>query len=118
MNSCTSRALGLLAALALMIPFTACEEEVFVPPDPPEEEINDVNAYLFRNWDTDEPDVLEAGLAALIELLDTFDLDADYRERCYKPEPLTDEDLADVPHPDRDPSDVNPVALVMASACT
>jgi hypothetical protein len=110
------RLLALLLAIPLMLPLTACEEDVFVPPDPPEEEINDVNAYLFRNWDTDEPDVLETGLAALIELLDEFDLDAEYRDRCYKPDPLTEEDLTDVPHPDRDPSDVNPVALVMASA--
>ena len=108
-------ALGLLAAPILLTTLAACEEQPFVPPDPPEEEIHGVNAYLFRNWATDEENVLEAGLAALIELLEQFDLDADYHDRCYVPEPLTVEDLADIAHPDRDPADVHAVALVMAS---
>ena len=103
--------------LLLLAPLPACEPEVFVPPDPPDVEINDVNAYLFRNWDTVEDNVLEPGLAELIEMLDDFDIDAeDYKDRCYVPEPLTEDDLADITHPGRDPSDVIPVALVMASA--
>ena len=106
----------LLVCVTLIIP--ACERETFVPPDPPDEieEINDVNAYLFRNWATTEENVLEPGMASLIDLLEQIDLDADYKERCFVPDPLTDEDLADIEHPDRDPSDVLAVALVMASA--
>jgi len=106
--------LGMLLGMTWM---TACEEEVFVPPDPPDEieEINNVNAYLFRNWATTEDDVLEPGLAQLIELLGEIDLDTEYKERCFVPDPLTEEDIVDIEHPDRDPADVLAVALVMAS---
>ena len=106
--------LGLMLGLTWM---TACEEEVFVPPDTPDEieEINNVNGYLFRNWDTTEENVLEPGLAQLIELLAEIDLDTEYQDRCFIPDPLTLEDIEVIEHPDRDPADVLAVALVMAS---
>jgi len=115
---CARTALAPLLIASVVIVTPACERESFVPPDAPEqmEEINDVNAYLFRNWATDEENVLEPGMASLMDLLDQFDLDADYKERCFVPDPLTEEDIADIEHPDRDPADVLAVALVMASA--
>jgi len=96
---------------------TGCGQDPFVPPNPPAEieEIHDVNAYLYRNFDTSEDDVLEPALATLMELLAGFDLDAEYRQRCYSPDPLTAEDVADIDHPGRDVGDVLTAALVMAS---
>jgi len=99
---------------------TGCEEEFFVPPDPPEEieEIHGVNAYLYRNFETTEEGILEPAMAQLSGLLAGFDLDAEYQERCYSPEPLTEEDVAGIDHPDRDLDDVLTVALVAATAFT
>jgi len=107
-------AVSLVTATLLV---TGCERDTFIPPDTPDEieEINDVHGYLFRNWATDEENVLEPGMATLVELLDEFDLEAEYKERCFVPDPLTEEDIADIEHPDRDPADVLAVALVMGS---
>ena len=108
-------ALTVLAAVA-----PACDEEFFVPPDVPEEieEIHDVNAYLYRNFATTEEGVLEPAMATLADLLAGFDLDADYRQRCYSPETLSEEDVAGIDRPDRDLDDVLTVALVAATAFT
>ena len=119
-HTARTRLVNVAIALSLLLGptfMTACEEEVFVPPDPPDEieEINNVNAYLFRNWDTTEDNVLEPGLEQLIDLLAEIDLDTDYKERCFVPDALTLEDIEGIDHPDRDPEDVLAVALVMAS---
>ena len=54
------RASLVLGTWALASFLSACEEEFFVPPEPPEEieEIHDVNAYLYRNFATTEDDFI------------------------------------------------------------
>jgi len=115
-----ARARFVIVVPAVVAFVTACSQETFVPPDPPEEieEIHDINTYLFRNFATDEAGVLEPALATLVELLTEFDLEADYRERCFSPDRLTPEDVTDIEHPDRDMDSLLAVALVGSSAFT
>ncbi len=110
-------AVVVFALVGLIVVCGACEEDLFVPPEAPDEieEIHDVNAYLLRNFDTEDDDVLEPALAQLIELLEEFDLDAEYQERCFTPELLAEEDIVGFEHPDRDLDDLLSVALVMRS---
>ncbi len=105
----------LAAVMLLLLP--GCEEEYFVPPEAPDEieEIHDINAYLLRHFETEEENVLEPALAQLIGLLDEFDLETEYQERCFTPEGLTEEDVAGIDHPGRDIEDLLSVALVMHS---
>ena len=116
-NLDAGRRVGLaVALLGLVVLCSACEE-YFVPPEAPEEieEIHDVNAYLLRNFDSEEDNVLEPALAQLIELLEEFDLDTEYQDRCFTPELLTEEDITGIEYPRRDLGDLLSVALVMSS---
>lgn len=107
-----------LSTLAVVLLVSACGEDLFVPPDPPDAQIHDVNTTLYRNFETVEGHVLEPALATLAELLTGFDLEADYHDRCYSPEALGPQDVADIEHPGRDLGDALTVALVMATEYT
>jgi hypothetical protein len=104
---------SLLAGVCACLATSACRE---VPPAP--EELDELTAYLFRNFETDEYGVLEGGLGNLAEYVEGVDLEAGYADRAYSLSPLTEDDVVDVEHPDRDLELLLPVGLVAESPHT
>ncbi len=103
----------LVAALAIALTPAACTP----PPEAPTE-LDELSAYLFRNFENEDPAVMAAGLANLHAFFTSgeVDLDADYGDRAYAVSPLTEDDVADVEVPaTADLSAQEPVALVARS---
>ena len=102
------------ASLALCLALAACKP----PPEAPTE-LDELSAYLFRNWESEEEGVLEAGMGNLRTFFDGMDLDLGYNDRTYALDPLTEEDVAGITRPEgSDPADTLPVGLVAGSAFT
>jgi len=98
--------------VGLVVASTGCK----APPEAPTE-LNELSAYLFRNYEAEDDRVLPLGLANLYEFFEDVDLDVKYGDRSYSLTPLTEDDI-DVPHPDRDLSLAMPIAQVVASEFT
>ena len=79
--------------------FIGCAAPVEAPT-----ELSELTGWLFENHIADE-DTLAAGLVNLTELLD------DPPEDGYLLDPLTEERVADIAHPDRDPADTLSLAV-------
>ncbi len=105
------RAASLLATTLAV--FAGCTP----PPEAPTE-LSELSTYLFRNLETADNGVLEAGVGNLALFFDTVDMTADTTDRSYQVDPLTPEDIADAPNPGRDPAAMASVALVTPSAFT
>ncbi len=99
-------AAGLLASLALQ----ACQ-----PPPPAPEELDELSAYLFAHFETEEVGVLEEGLGNLEAFFQDVDMEAGYNDRAYGLSVLTEEDVTSVEHPGRDLSLMLPVGMVAES---
>ncbi len=101
-----------LAILCLLV--VGCKP----PPDAPTE-LDELNAYLFRNWEAQEEGALERGMFNLQALFASMDLDVDYGDRSYRIENLSDDDLVGVTPPDDAvPGDCYGIGLVSDSAFT
>ncbi len=88
------------------------------PPEAPTE-LNELSAYLFRNWEAEEEGVLEVGMYNLQQFFVDADLDVSYADRSYQLEVLSDDDVAEVDNPEgSDPADCLGVGLVAGSAFT
>jgi hypothetical protein len=83
--------------LTLLLFFAGCKKEAIVAPA----ELEELCPYLFRNHD--DPEALAVGLASLQTWLDGRGAVAD--DAGYILQPLTEEDVAAVEHPDRDLAD-------------
>ena len=81
-------------------------------------ELSSLSTWLFRNFDSDDPDVMSVGMGNLQVLFEQRGIDGDYDDQAWTIEPLTEDDVADVIHPDRDPGAALPVGLVALSAHT
>ena len=97
------RAASLLATTLAV--FAGCTP----PPEAPTE-LSELSTYLFRNLETADNGVLEAGVGNLALFFDTVDMTADTTDRSYQVDPLTPEDIADAPNPGRDPAAMASVA--------
>ncbi len=86
------------------------------PPEAPTE-LDELSAYLFRNWETEEPGVLEVGMYNMQQHFAGLDLDTDYHDLSFQLEVLSDDDIVDVNAPaGTDPADCLGVGLVTGSA--
>ena len=81
-------------------------------------ELSSLSTWLFRNFYSDDPDVMSVGMGNLQVLFEQRGIDGDYDDQAWTIEPLTEDDVADVIHPDRDPGAALPVGLVALSAHT
>ncbi len=81
-------------------------------------ELNDLRTYLFANFESEDQEVLSTGLCNLDVFFQGVDLEQDFSDLAYSLEPLAEEDLEGIVHPDADPSLTLPVGLVAASAFT
>lgn len=71
------------------------------PPEAPTE-LSDLSRYLYREYDDEDPRVMQAGARNLFDFLQTVDLAADATvDRAFAPENLREEDVADITRPDR-----------------
>ncbi len=100
-----------LSCLLLLAPGTGCKALVDAPT-----ELNELSAYLFRNFENTDVEVLSSGLCNLDAFFSTVDLDQNYSDLAYSLDPLTMDDLDGIVHPDADPATTLPVGLVTASA--
>jgi hypothetical protein len=98
----------LLAALVACAP----------PPPAAAAGFSDAARYALGHFDDPEPTALAAPLLALEdEIVSTLDLSsATSADRALSPEALTDDDIAGLEHPDRDPARMLPVAVARLSA--
>jgi hypothetical protein len=98
MSSCSSFPVGpiVLALAALIAHLAGCAP----PPEAPTE-LSDLSRYLYREYDNEDPRVMQAGARNMFDLLATLDLTGDRSERSFEPEDLRDEDVADLTRPDR-----------------
>lgn len=87
-----------MLSLVLAIGLGACNP----PPEAPTE-LNELTRYLFREFEAEDPRVLEAGIANLEDFLLTLDLspEIDIDERSFEIEDLQDEDVGSITRPDR-----------------
>jgi len=103
--------------LALLLAATClgCESDDIDPYDLPTAptELSDLSAYLFREFDSEEFGVLEVGMGNLRDFLVDDLGEAD--KVAYRGLVITEEDLAAIERPDRDPDDCQPVAVAMRS---
>ena len=102
--------LALVTGLFLLLALQACKS-----PPPAPEELDELSAYLFANFDNEEYGVMEAGLGNLETFFQDVDMEAGYADRAYSLSALTDEDVVDVEHPDRSLELMLPVGLVAES---
>ncbi len=100
----------LLAALPVL---TGCRG---LPEAPTE--LSELSAWLFQNFETEDPELLAAGLGNLQAFFEQAGIASDFDDQAWELARLQERDVADAEHPDRDPSDALPVGLVMASAFT
>ncbi|MEL6345467.1 MAG: hypothetical protein AAFV53_20330 [Myxococcota bacterium] len=104
------RTLTLLSSLALL----GCKAPVEAP-----SELNELSRYLYREWDNEDPEVMQRGLENLAVFMDGLDMDAGVNDRSFLMEPPTAEDLADIDRPEeRDPADMLGVSVAFKSQWT
>ncbi len=72
-------------------------------------------AYLLREWENEDPRVLEAGVENLEEILDGYDLSAETTERSWSLPSLSDADVAALDRPNRAIDQTLNVGLAYAS---
>jgi hypothetical protein len=79
--------------LPLVLALTACSV-----PDAPGD-LDELSAYLFREWDNDDPRVMQEGIRSFEENLDGLDLDGDRDARSFEVSALDEDDVVglDVP---------------------
>jgi hypothetical protein len=99
-----------VALTSLLLGAGACSP----PPDAPTE-LDELSAYLFAHFEDDDDRVMPDGLANLDAFFADVDLGLDWADLAYGLDPLTEDDSADVDHPDRDPEGQLPVGLVFQS---
>ncbi len=103
----------LLVALlaASLAPGQACTPTPEAPT-----EFSDLTRFMLRNWDHEEPEVMEGALANLEDFLADYDLLGETRDRSWIPDFLTDEDIEGFQWPDeRNLEDAIPVAIARSS---
>ncbi|HCP46135.1 MAG TPA: hypothetical protein DIU15_08845 [Deltaproteobacteria bacterium] len=68
------------------------------PPEAPED-LSELNRYMYREWDAEDPEVLEAGITNLDEFVQAMDFDGELGDRASAPTGLEEEDVIDVERP-------------------
>ncbi len=79
-------------------------------------ELSDLSTWLFQHFEDEDPAVLAVGLGNLQAHFEAQGVDQAFEDQAWALLPLTDEHVADVEHPDRDPSAALPVGLVAGTA--
>jgi hypothetical protein len=78
--------------------------------------LSELSAWLFATFETEDSDLLTAGLGNLRDVFLAEGVDADFDDQAWALTPLTESDVADVQHPNRDVTAAQPVGLVFVSA--
>ncbi|MBT3217957.1 MAG: hypothetical protein HN348_02620 [Proteobacteria bacterium] len=94
----------------ILISLLGCKKP---PPEAPKE-LNELSRYLFREWDNEDPLVMQAGVENLRDFLADLDLEGKVNDRSFTLDPIREDDL-DVDHPDRDPEDCLNVSVARKS---
>ncbi|MFH1467104.1 MAG: hypothetical protein ABIO70_22160 [Pseudomonadota bacterium] len=79
-------------------------------------ELSELSSWLFFSFESEDPDLLTAGLGNLRDVFLAAGVDSDFEDQAWALTSLTAADVADVEHPDRDVGAALPVGLVFASA--
>ncbi len=99
-------------ALALVVAATTlgCK----APPEAPEE-LSELSRYLFREFESEEWGVREAGMGNLAAYFADQDLTVAWQDLSYTIDDLAADDVADVEHPNRDLTLQMPVGMAFPS---
>lgn len=90
----------------------------FPPPEAPSE-LNELVHYIYREWENEDPRVLEAGIENLEAFLTELDPGSGLGERSFSVTPLAREDLATIERTEeRDPADTFGIAVALSSKHT
>lgn len=100
-------------ALLVALGAAACQ----APPVAPED-LGELSRFLYREWDAEDPLVIQGGLENLVAILSGADLQGDVDDRAWTLPDLTDEDVADITRPDRDIAAVVGVSVAFESVWT
>jgi hypothetical protein len=84
----------LLATVAGAIAIAGCKK----PPEAPKE-LNELSTYLYREWDNEDPAVMEVGLENLYAFLKKQDLEAGILDRSWELTSPSKADVSDIPFP-------------------
>jgi len=84
-------------------------------PPPAPEELDELAAYLFANFESEEYAVLEAGVGNMEAFFQDVDMEAGYADRAYSLSVLTEDEVSDVERPDRSLQMMLPVGMVAES---
>lgn len=75
-------------------------------------ELNELSRYLYREYNHEDPRVMQEGMANMYDFLATLDLATEEKEdRSFVPENLHDEDVVDIVRPDRPLEDCLPISI-------
>ncbi len=103
-----------LRLLPLALPLLAACKKAPPAADP---EFSDALVYAFRSFEGSEADLAFAVRALEEQIYLGMDVEANSpQDRALSPSDLTEDDIGDVEHPDRDPADCIPVAVAGVSA--
>jgi|GEM_PF-673674 len=80
------------------------------PPEAPTE-LSDLSRYLYREYNHEDPRVMQAGAANMFDFLSTLDLDGERLDRSFEPEDLQEEDVFDIDRPDRPLENCGPISI-------
>ena len=99
------------ALLVVLVLLAGCGN----PPEAPRE-LSELLRYMLREWENEDPAVLEAGAANLAEYLAGVDYDGDRVARSTEPGPITEDDVADMGHAEgTEPGDTVNLSLAWRS---
>ena len=100
-----------MSYLLTILFLTGCKK----PPEAPEE-LNELTRYLYREWNNEDPLVMEAGVQNLYNFLEDLDLEGDLNDRAFLVEPPLESDLVDIDRPEeRDPQDCYGISVAGVS---
>lgn len=80
--------------ISMLLLLTACK----APPEAPAE-LEELSRYLYREWDNEDPAVMEAGVVNLRDFLATVDLEGGILDRSFEVGPPEESDISDVDRP-------------------
>ena len=105
--------LTLVLAVGLLAPGLLAQGCAAAPEAP--DGMSDLSRFLIREFDNEDPRVMEAGIANLEASLSVFDLEGPRGDRGFDPDDLTEDDVSAIEHPDVPVDGCVPVGLVGGS---
>ncbi len=93
--------------LPITLAITGCKK----PPEAPKE-LSELSTFIYREWDNEDPEVMEVAVSNLRDFLKKQDLEAGILDRSWELTSVTVDDVSDIPYPEEaDPQDTLGVSV-------